>query len=298
MPAAPGGDPNAMGQPTYTNPSPPATMSPQQLAALQQAAAAQAAAQPVAPLTPADPASEVRSEPAMLQRREEIRIYSHSPLAYWWPVWLIGYIMAAISYWGGQEYTLADGVKTVFYPSTDLGVAFILTLFLVILITNVTVRGLASVVVILAVLLAVVLLSYLRVWTSLLTWFSELNVFLNTGAYFWFATLMFITWLVTVFVVDHMSYWTIKPGQVTENFVLGASSRSFDTQNIVIEKFRSDLFRHWILGLGSGDLKIETQGAAREQIHLPNVFFIGSKIGEIQNLIATRPTEFGGATFK
>ncbi len=50
--------------------------------------------------------------------------------------------------------------------------------------------------------------------------------------------------------------------------------------------------------MGAGDLRIETQGAQHESIFLPNVLFIGSKIGEIQNLIATRPTEFGGVTLR
>ena len=30
---------------------------------------------------------------------------------------------------------------------------------------------------------------------------------------------------------------------------------------MVFEKIRQDLFRHWILGLGSGDLRINTMGA-------------------------------------
>jgi hypothetical protein len=207
-------------------------------------------------------------------------------------------ILAAISHFGGTQVTIANDIQSQFYPRADLGVVFLLTLFCVILITNVTVRGLASALVIVTMVLVVVLLSFFRLWDSILSWFAGLNIYLNSGAYFWFATLMLVTWLVTVFIVDHMSYWTIKPGQITYSAVLGASSKSFDTQNLVFEKFRNDLFRHWILGMGSGDLRIETHGGSREEVFLPNVFFIGSKIGEIQKLIATRPTEFGSATFK
>src|SRR3712207_8475364 len=54
-----------------------------------------------------------------------------------------------------------------------------------------------------------------------------------------------------------------SPGQVTHVFVLGAASKSYDTENMVLEKFRDDLFRHWILGFGSGDLHITTYGAER-----------------------------------
>jgi hypothetical protein len=287
------------------NPQAQPVMSPQQLAALQQRAAQQAAAQQAAtvPAVPAVapaplPEREVVSQPVSEQMREEIRLYSHSPLVYWWPVWMGGYILAGISYFGGTSVQIDPNIQSVFYPRADLGVVFILTLFSVIIITNVTVRGLASALVVVTGILVVVVISYFRLWDTILYWFAGLNIYLNTGAYFWISTLMFLTWLITVFIVDHMSYWTIKPGQITQSYVLGASSKSFDTQNITIEKFRSDLFRHWILGMGSGDLRIEAQGAHREDIFLPNVFFIGSKIEEIQKLIATRPTEFGSPTFK
>jgi hypothetical protein len=283
-------------------------MSRQQLAAIQQAAAQQAAAQAAAGVAATPQAAapvavpalprEVYSEPVREQIREEVRVYSHSPLAYWWPVWICGFILAAISHFGGMQVAITDDIRSTFYPRADLGVVFLLTLFSVILITNVTVRGLASALAIVTTVLVVVLLSYFQLWDRILTWFAGLNIYLNSGAYFWFATLMFITWAITVFIVDHMSYWTIKPGQITQSYVLGASSKSFDTQNLVFEKFRNDLFRHWILGLGSGDLRIETHGGTREEIFLPNVFFVGSKIDEIQKLIATRPTEFGSPSFK
>ena len=45
-----------------------------------------------------------------------------------------------------------------------------------------------------------------------------------------------------------------------------------------LEKHRRDLFRHWLLGIGSGDLEILTSGATREKIEVQNVLFIGSKV--------------------
>jgi hypothetical protein len=64
---------------------------------------------------------------------------------------------------------------------------------------------------------------------------------------------------------------------------------------MALEKHRDDLFRHWLLGLGSGDLRIRTSGATREQIEVPNVFFIGSKVEVIQRLIAEVPEEPGAS---
>jgi hypothetical protein len=58
---------------------------------------------------------------------------------------------------------------------------------------------------------------------------------------------------------------------------------------MLLEKHRDDLFRHWLLGIGAGDLRISTTGATKEQIDVPNILFIGSKMGIMQRLIAEEP---------
>lgn len=220
----------------------------------------------------------------------QLHIYSHSRLFYWWPVWVVGYAMALVTYLHAEEHAIG-ATEEWFHPSNNLGVLFFMTLFLVILITNVTVRGLASAIVVMGLVTATVIMAYFNVWDPILGWVAALQVRLNFGAYVWFSTLMLITWLLSVFVFDRMSYWRIKPGQITHEFVLGASSKSYDTQNVMLEKFRDDLFRHWILGFGSGDLRIVTSGASNEEILVPNVLFIGSKIYAVQRLIAMRDTD-------
>src|SRR5205823_3538007 len=80
---------------------------------------------------------------------EELRIYSHSSLFYWWPVWLVGFILAFVTRIGGVHVMIGDTAVWI-HPSKNLGVFYAVVLFLVILITNVTVRGLASVIVILS----------------------------------------------------------------------------------------------------------------------------------------------------
>jgi hypothetical protein len=52
------------------------------------------------------------------------------------------------------------------------------------------------------------------------------------------------------------------------------------------------LVRHWIVGLGSGDIQISTTGAKRETIEVPNVLFVDSKVAEIQKMIAMQPDQF------
>jgi hypothetical protein len=201
---------------------------------------------------------------------------------------VVGYIMAAITYGFGQEHLIGQ-TRTWIHASTNPGLIFFFVLFLVILITNLSVRGLASGIVIMSVALVIVLLAYLDWWDEVLSWLGGLEISLNLGAYFWFSTLLLAVWLVSVFVVDRTSYWEIKPGQLTYHATFGSGSKSYNTQGMALDKHRDDLFRHWLIGLGSGDLEIHTTGATRQQIHVRNVLFIGSKVPIIQKLIAETP---------
>ena len=245
---------------------------------------------PAEPLTPVEEQRPARSvpQPSLAPASELLRIYSHSSIFFWWPVWVVGYVMALLTYSEGQSYQLGQS-QTWVHPSSGLGLVFFLCLFLVIVITNFSVRGLASGMVILVVSLLTVLLAYLGLWDRFFGWFGALDIHLNLGAYFWFATLMFGLWTVTVFGIDRMSYWEATPGQLTYKSLLGGGSKSYNSQGMGLEKHRDDLFRHWLLGLGSGDLRMRTSGATREQIEVPNVLFIGPKAKVLQRLISEVP---------
>lgn len=218
----------------------------------------------------------------------DLRVYSHSSLVYWWPVWVVGYFLAGLTHWRGQQIHIGTDSEW-FHPSSNLGICFFVALIMVILITNVSVRGLASGIVIMGVGFLTVLFAYLGWWDEIFNWLGGLKIHLNEGAYFWFSTLLLIVWALSVFVFDRMTYWHFKPGQVTHEFTFGAGSKSYDTNGMLLEKHREDLFRHWLLGVGSGDLKISTTDAIKEQIDVPNILFIGSKIEVMQRLIAEEP---------
>jgi hypothetical protein len=236
----------------------------------------------------------VVQQPAPPESAHRLRIYSHSSIFYWWPVWVIGYVMAFITYAEGQGYQLGERQGWV-HPSSNLGLLFFLVLFLVIVITNFSVRGLASGMVIMGVVLITVVLAYVGWWDNVFSWFGNLEIHLDLGAFFWFSTLMLGLWLVTVFGLDRMSYWEITPGQLTYKSLLGGGSKSYNAQGMGLEKHRDDLFRHWLLGLGSGDLQIRTSGATREQIDVPNVLFIAAKSAAMQRLISEVPEGPEGA---
>ncbi len=238
------------------------------------------------PVTPQQQAVQFAEE-----RIPELRIYSHSNLLYWWPVWLVGAIMGLVTWFDGSPVDFGDHTELVARAGW-VGVLFTVVLFLVILMTNVTMRGVASVVAVLAILFLAVLFAYLGWWESIIRLVPHLSVHMNLGFYVFFSVLVFVMWAISVFIYDRLTYYVIRPGQIVSDQVIGGAQKSHDTHGMVFEKIRQDLFRHWILGLGSGDLRIYTMGARREEIYIPNVAFVDWKVQAIQKMIATRPTEF------
>lgn len=222
---------------------------------------------------------------------QELRIYSHSTFFYWWPVWLTGYLIAAATRMHGQTVRIGN-TEVWMDHSKNMGVLFTLVFFLVILFTNITLRGMASVVVILGMAFVALLLAYFGWWEDVLNWMGRLTIFMNMGFYVFFSSLVLLVWAVSVFVYDRLSYWRVTPGQLTHDTVIGGSQKSYDTRGMVFEKQRQDLFRHWILGFGSGDIMISTTGARRETFAIPNVLFVDAKVSAIQKMIAMSPDQF------
>jgi hypothetical protein len=256
--------------------------------------------------------------------KREIKIVQHSQLFYWWPVWAIGVIMGLITLWDGKrlavlpsttkieqvkataDETRPDYVLTVpgkaatnsvrkafedkefkvhMADSKNLGVIFCFTLLLVVLITNVPLRGMWSFVVILALVFGIVIISLIEgAWEMLGGWIGLLDIHINMGAYFFISTVLFIIWLVTLYIFDKQVYIVFTPGQMKVREEIGGGEASYSTVGMVIRKQRDDLFRHWILGLGSGDLIVRTAGAQSHEFHLSNVLFIGHKLKMIEDM--------------
>jgi len=220
----------------------------------------------------------------------EITIFTHSNMLYWWPVWVTGYILAAITYLQGQPIQFADA-QVLMHPSKNLGVIYTMVFILTVVLTNSTVRGLASALVITVILAVTFLFAYLDWWEAIFDAIKYLAIFMNLGFYVFFSTAILISWVMAVFVFDRLEYWTFRPGQVIHHQVFGGGARTFDTNNMSVYKLRSDLFRHWILGLGSGDIHMTTSGGGAHEFVLPNVMFVGGKLATIQQLVAMKPDE-------
>jgi hypothetical protein len=285
----------------------------------------------------------------LLGRRQpgEVVVVSHSNLFYWWPVWAVGFIMFAITWFHGVRvgfmrgdptevtirgepvYDFDDNVKSedkAKYPKKEFhaiitdssddpfpktyhggaekhlwplthnskgpGVIFCITLLLVIVITNVPLRGLWSWIIIITIVLGSIIFALAGWWDEIFSRGRLLAVHINAGTYLFISTALFALWFINFVFFDRQHYVAVTAGQVKLKMAIGEGEIVYDTTGMVFQKQRSDLFRHLILGMGSGDLIIRPAGG-KDAIDLPNVLFVGSKVREIQELIKEKEVVSG-----
>ena len=262
-----------------------------------------------------------------LAEQSSVTIIGHSPLFYWWPVWAVGFLMAFLTYLGGNYMAVVpagtvaekarqvqgvDGSRDVLIlpahrelaidetagepeqprlrvaRSNSLGSVFVTVLLLVILITNVRFSGVWSLVLIMLVLLLSVIFAVAGIWDKVFRLVGSSDVHITAAGYLCMAIPLFLIWLAVFLFYDRMNYARFGRGQFTIHHTFGAGATTYEVQGLSLEKKRDDLFRHWLLGIGSGDLVIRTGGPHARTFELPNVLFVGSKLVTTQRLLQER----------
>ncbi|MBY0527935.1 MAG: hypothetical protein K2R98_31345 [Gemmataceae bacterium] len=284
-------------------------------------------------MSTAPPPAPTPAPAALSSDQQEIKIISHSNLFYWWPVWAVGLLMALLTFMDGHigtvvppkseahesaEVTTKGGGTTfnkrdvIVLPapkegenrpaphlklhmshSSSYGVIWATTLLLVITITNVPLRGMWSVVVIVVAVLMSIIFALAGWWDTIFFYMSALDIRINAGGYLFVSLVLLAIWLVTMILFDRQIYMIFTPGQLRVCQEIGGGESSYDTAGMVVMKQRSDLFRHWILGLGSGDLVVRTSGANSHEFQMHNVLFVGRKLQLIEQMQRDRPVVRG-----
>jgi hypothetical protein len=266
-------------------------------------------------------------------RPREVVIISHSPLYYWWPVWAVGFVIAALSNLQGEQVAFVpsgtvaergarvdghDGRRDILIvppgkslPATgddaeliqprlrmtisnNPGVIWAMTLFIVILVVHVKMRGIASVVVFLLLGGAIVLLAVLRLLDPILRVIGIIDIHMNAFGYWTISAVLFVLWLLMFFVFDRLTYIIFTRGRLRVRKAIGEGEQVFDVRGMVFERHRDDLFRHWLLGFGTADLTVYTTGANARQIDMPNVLGIGRKLALIHAMLQEIEVTKGG----
>ena len=283
---------------------------------------------PINPMPPPPPALLTPPGDTGARATDTIVVYRHSHLFYWWPIWLLGFLFAAITYFDnkhlavvpadtiavksrvvevngkkvtrhilildeGKEHitrTGDTGKAELIHPTIfvsqyrTLGGIFVIALLIVITITNVAVRGLWTVFVLISFIMIVFILMAGGWMEDLLHKVNQLSIFINLGGYLLIATVLFILWFVNFVFFDRQTYIVFTPGQVRVRTEIGGAVTVYDTAGMVVQKQQSDMFRHWILGFGSGDLIIKPVGVAHP-IEFDNVLLISAKVTKIEMMI-------------
>jgi hypothetical protein len=259
-----------------------------------------------------------------------VRLYSHSSLFYWWPVWAVALILGLLTM-TQKTLSVAVPVDSIAYKDADIrttqgeretrnaivfpkgadfvektqdgkpldprlhvtpkksyGVLFMILLVLVIIITNVPLRGMWSVLIIMMVILGSIIFALAGWWDNIINALSLLDIRITQGGYIFLGVALLGAWLLTFFLFDRQIYIIFQPGMMKVCMEVGGGEKAYDTLGMTIEKQRSDLFRHWILGLGSGDLIVKTSGADRHEFLLHNVLFVGRKLKLIEEMQRVR----------
>jgi hypothetical protein len=263
---------------------------------------------------------------AGLAEQSSVTIIGHADLFYWWPVWAVGFLMAFLTYLDGSRMAIVpartvaekarqvqgvDGPRDVFILPADrelpvdeagrpeqpglrvarsnsLGSVFVTVLLVVLLATNIRLSGVWSLLLIILVLLLSVLFAWAGIWDLILRLVGSSDVHITAAGYLCMATPIFVVWLVVLLFYDRLTYATFSRGQFTIHYAFGAGATSHEVQGLNLEKKRDDLFRHWLLGMGSGDLVVRTSGANAQTYQLPNVLFVGAKLATAQRMLRER----------
>jgi hypothetical protein len=166
----------------------------------------------------------------------------------------------------------------------SIGTIYVILLLFVTTITSVTIRGLWTVFVFVVITAIVVIFAAAGWWDWIFLRLRQLSIHINMGAYLLIATVLVILWMVNFFFLDRQTYMVFTPGQVRVRLEIGGEETVYDTTGMVVMKQRADLFRHWILGFGSGDLIIKPVGLPNP-LEFPNVLFVGSKTTHIERMV-------------
>src|SRR5689334_15243160 len=155
------------------------------------------------------------------KQEEEIKIYFHSPILYWWPVWLVGFAMAAWTMFDNDHMVLVpeqtairpDGLSvpqgtTLEAPLVHVarsrwpGIVFLLALLFTAFLCTASLRGPWGLFGAATLAALILLFNWMDWWAPVAHWFGLLRVYLNLGAYLAFAVPLFLLWALTIFFFD------------------------------------------------------------------------------------------------
>jgi hypothetical protein len=243
------------------------------------------------------------------EKLADLRIYAHSDLLYWWPVWVMALVMAMVSYFDGYLMVLAPENSTIEATQVTApeggslssplvhvarsrlpGVIFVITVLLIMICAHTWIRGPWALFFAATTVAALLLISWLDWWVTLFGWMKLLRVYINLGGYLLIGVPLMIAWVLTFFLFDRRTYIVFSVGQVRFRDLLGQEEKAFDTSQVYFEKRPFDWFRR-LVGFGAGDMMIRAGGAQPYVMELRNVVRVGSRLYQMEERLRTKDVE-------
>jgi len=238
---------------------------------------------PAAPTEPraSDDAKHMHVEDVFNQL-SELKVFTHSPILYWWPIWALGLLFGIVS-----VFVTGEGTEAA---ARVQGQTFVFVLVFVIFSTTVKLRGANSVILGLILAIGGILLATANLSGPIAAFIGGLDIRMSPAFYWFVGITVFIMWAVMIFGFDKVKFYEFAPGQVRERVFWGSGDRAESGANARCRYLKDDFLRHRMLGLVvTGDIEI-TLGDG-EVWYLHNVLFAKQKANRINDLIVTRPVD-------
>jgi hypothetical protein len=236
----------------------------------------------------------------------EMRIYTHTGIFYWWPVWVVGFAMAvwtmienrhvALVPTGaiveGNTIVIPEGATPILTPvhmsaSRVPGMVFVLTVLILLAFGSGWMRGWRAYTFTACVVAALLLVNWVEGWDDLARWATYLQVHINLGGYLILSSGLLALWLFQVLIVDRRKFVVFSLSQVRVHNEIGEEEKAYDTIGIAFEKEQYDWFRR-LVGFGAGDLRVRVGG---QWIEIRNVLHVGRRLDAIEKLLRTKDVD-------
>jgi hypothetical protein len=239
----------------------------------------------------------------------EVSIYMHSDLLYWWPVWVVGFAMAAWTYLEGRHVAWVPVGTTVedrrsvlpddgdaILPSLHVsasripGAAFGTTIIAVLAFGTGWLRSWRAYTFLASLVALVLLITALHGWGDLFRYAALLTIHINLGGYLVLSSAICALWSWQFFVADRWAYVVFSPSQVRVQSEIGAEEKVYDTGGMVFEKRPYDWFRYAV-GCGAGDIRLRLGGPQGQSVELPNVPHVHRQLRKIEALLRIKDVQ-------
>ncbi|MCI4665790.1 MAG: hypothetical protein MRY74_13830 [Neomegalonema sp.] len=246
------------------------------------------------PQSAPQPTQQPALQPPIIDAPSSVLIYAHSPRIYWWVIWVYSFICAGMTLVQGQSVDVG-GVSAVIYPGGWMPVSFVALVAIVLLFTNLDLRGVASYIFGALVIAGFGALMYFQVWNGMYAVIKGSGLMISGSVYFLFGVIFFFAWFVSVFIFDRSTNYRFTKDFLIETNMITGAQQAYNLRNHGAHSrkpldFLPDfVFGLGWLGFGTRDIVVHI-GAGGQQdarIQIARVWRGNAKMRQIEKLRTT-----------